>query len=160
MEYRGRFQHVGFNRMAPPGAGNTKPCDYPKHTGSAWVPEPAAFPSLQLWRRGTHVHAAVLPSRQQPLPFRSQKQIASHHLDLDLARFPLCSLLLNEKATSPGRRTRNNKRPGKRKKTCGLEFKHDFLSRLRPHSREASRKELDWDNPTLAHWEVTIFTHF
>lgn len=27
-----RLQHAGFDHMAPPGAWNTKPCDYPKHT--------------------------------------------------------------------------------------------------------------------------------
>lgn len=27
-----RLQHASFDHMAPPGAWNTKPCDYPKHT--------------------------------------------------------------------------------------------------------------------------------
>lgn len=45
---RDRLQHAGFDRMAPPGAGNTKPCDYPKHTGSDWVSEPALFPTRLL----------------------------------------------------------------------------------------------------------------
>lgn len=31
-QVRDRFQHAGFDRTAPPGAENTKPCDYPKHT--------------------------------------------------------------------------------------------------------------------------------
>lgn len=46
---RDRLQHAGFDHMAPPGAGNTKPCDYPKHTGSDWVSEPALFPTRLLW---------------------------------------------------------------------------------------------------------------
>lgn len=46
---RDRLQHAGFDRMAPPGAGNTKPCDYPKHTGSDWVSEPAPFPTRLVW---------------------------------------------------------------------------------------------------------------
>lgn len=47
---RDRLQHAGFDHMAPPGAENTEPCDYPKHTGSAWVSEPGGqFPTLQLW---------------------------------------------------------------------------------------------------------------
>lgn len=49
LQQRGRLQHVGFDRMAPPGAGNTKPCDYPKHKGSDWVSEPAPLPLLLLW---------------------------------------------------------------------------------------------------------------
>lgn len=46
---RDRLQHAGFDRMAPPGAGNTKPCDYPKHTGSDWVSEPVPFPTRLVW---------------------------------------------------------------------------------------------------------------
>lgn len=52
-EYRApvwdRLQHAGFDHMAPPGAENTKPCDYPKHTGSDWVSEPAPYPARLLW---------------------------------------------------------------------------------------------------------------
>lgn len=40
---RDRLQHAGFDHMAPPGTGNTKPCDYPKHTGSKRVSEPTAL---------------------------------------------------------------------------------------------------------------------
>lgn len=43
-----RLQHAGFDHMTPPSAGNTKTCDYPKHTGSDWVPEPALFPTRPL----------------------------------------------------------------------------------------------------------------
>lgn len=46
---RDRLQHAGFDHMAPPGAGNTKPCDYPKHTGSDWVSEPGLNPTRQFW---------------------------------------------------------------------------------------------------------------
>lgn len=35
--------------MAPPGTGNTKPCDYPKYTGSNLVSERTPFPTRLLW---------------------------------------------------------------------------------------------------------------
>lgn len=82
---RGRLQHVGFDRMAPPGTGNTKPCDYPKHTGSDWVSEPAPFPTLLLWTVWDtclcchSAHSIVAPSPQSRLGLG--KQTFTHHLD-------------------------------------------------------------------------------
>lgn len=71
---RDRLQHAGFDRMAPPGAGNTKPCDYPKHTGSDWVSEPALFPTLLLWPVwDERLCSAILPSQQSTFSPWSQK---------------------------------------------------------------------------------------
>lgn len=115
-QQRGRFQHVGFNRKAPPGAGNTKPCDYPKHTGSAWVSEPAPFPSLKLWtvwdtcprRHSAPSAAGLFPSGAQ------------NRWPLITLRWPVLIFIAaidpeRRRIASPGSWTHNNKQLGLKK---------------------------------------------
>lgn len=76
---RDRLQHAGFDHMAPPSAGNTKPCDYPKHTGSDWVSEPAQhrFPLSCSVLCGTCVSAPPFCRVYSPVhPPRPEKHLS------------------------------------------------------------------------------------
>lgn len=131
--------------MAPPGAGNTKPCDYPKHTGSDWVSEPALFPTRLIWTLwDVCLCSAFLPSLQFTFfPPRPEK-IHSRTCHLGMTSLSFTSFTQKQKKKDPNLLTRSgffrhcltNKALGKN--LVVFKSKLDFLCRLRAQKRETS----------------------
>lgn len=143
---RDRLQHAGFDHMAPPGAENTEPCDYPKHTGSAWVSEPGGqFPTLQLWTVWAVFllgHSAESRLNLFPLKQDEPPLMPSEH---DSTSF-LCHRYQNKikkqfKAcwqASPGQDIQFNQQGTWKIVSAVLQSNLDFLRRLEAQTRETS----------------------
>lgn len=93
------------------------------------------FPVSSSGRCGMHVHAALLPSTVRLFPPK-----AKNRLPLVTLTWPVLIFIL---LFGPERKEEKNylsrqldteqQAAWKKKKICGFEFKHDFLSRLRAH---------------------------
>lgn len=160
---RDRLQHASFDRMAPPGAENTKPCDYPKHTGSNWVSEPALFPTRLLWSVWVvRLSSAILLSLPSSfLPWSQKLILPRTFCHLDATGLSSTSLLLTQKQkmiwtcwhalASPDSWTLG-------KCFCGFQSKLDFLSRLRAGKHHSWKDEIWYF--LLSNWEFITLSSF